>query len=215
MSEYKYDPLQNSFTIYKAAEAPTKVEIDFPLMDKPLTLDGFTGVSESGTPVATRNIPQMINDNTEMQEITYTTEDSSTPNPGMTGDKKKAYEFFIGKGLKPHQAAGIVGNLIQESNLKTSIRGDGGKALGIAQWHPDRQKGLESLAKRLGTNKFDINTQLEYVWEELNTTEKRALDKLLQSKNVDQATSIFCQYYERAGKPMLESRIKHAKSLLS
>jgi len=53
---------------------------------------------------------------------------------------------------------------MHESGLKTSIKGDGGKAFGIAQWHPDRQKGLEALAKSLGTSKTDLNTQLEYVW---------------------------------------------------
>jgi len=31
---------------------------------------------------------------------------------------------------------------MQESNLNTSIKGDGGKSFGIAQWNGDRRKGL-------------------------------------------------------------------------
>jgi len=50
----------------------------------------------------------------------------------LNGNKKKAMEFFQSKGLTNYQAAGIVGNLIQESNLNTTIKGDGGKAFGIA-----------------------------------------------------------------------------------
>lgn len=212
MPDYRYDPLQNNFVTYEAVETP-KVEIDMPLMDKPLDISDWSiGVSQTGTPIAQRNLPTATDNNTQMVQpsvdVTYES------NPGVTGSKKQAYEFFIGKGLNPHQAAGIVGNLMQESGLKTSIKGDGGKAFGIAQWHPDRQKGLEALAKSLGTSKSDFNTQLEYVWQELNTTEKRALDKLMQAKTVEQATSAFCQHYERPGRAVLESRIKHAKSLL-
>lgn len=214
MADYKYDPLFNNFTVYEAAETP-KVEVNLPLMDKSEDISNWaTGLTERGTPVVKSNIPTMTDNNTQMQEIT-TPETEYSANSGMTGDKKKAYEFFINKGLKPHQAAGIVGNLIHESGLKTSIKGDGGKAFGIAQWHPDRQKGLEALAKSLGTSKTDLNTQLEYVWQELNSTEKKALNALLNSKSVEQATSNFCQYYERPGVLALESRIKHAKSTLS
>ena len=53
----------------------------------------------------------------------------------MSGNEKAAYEFFVKKGLKPFQAAGIVGNLEQESNVEpTAIEYGGGPGRGIAQW---------------------------------------------------------------------------------
>ena len=143
------------------------------------------------------------------QNITYTAKQD------LQGAKKKAMEFFQSKGLSAHQAAGIVGNLIIESSLNTTIKGDGGKALGIAQWHPDRQEGLKNLAKRRGTEISDLNTQLEYVWEELNTGYKNALSKILNSKNVKEATTAFMTHYEKPGIPHFEKRLKEAENLLS
>ena len=143
------------------------------------------------------------------QDITYNTRQD------LQGAKKKAMEFFQSKGLSAHQAAGIVGNLIIESSLNTTIKGDGGKALGIAQWHPDRQEGLKNLAKRRGTEISDLNTQLEYVWEELNTGYKNALSKILNSKNVKEATTAFMTHYEKPGIPHFEKRLKEAENLLS
>lgn len=143
------------------------------------------------------------------QNITYTAKQD------LQGAKKKAMEFFQSKGLSAHQAAGIVGNLIIESSLNTTIKGDGGKALGIAQWHPDRQEGLKNLAKRRGTEISDLNTQLEYVWEELNTGYKNALSRILNSKNVKEATTAFMTHYEKPGIPHFEKRLKEAENLLS
>src|SRR5438552_11911679 len=45
-----------------------------------------------------------------------------------------AYVFFVGKGLKNFQAAGIVGNLDQESGVNPSSVQSGGPGRGIAQW---------------------------------------------------------------------------------
>src|SRR5260363_90445 len=43
------------------------------------------------------------------------------------------------QGWTHKQAAGIVANLKIESGLNPKAVGDGGKAYGIAQWHPPRQ----------------------------------------------------------------------------
>src|SRR6185312_4315016 len=48
---------------------------------------------------------------------------------------KTAFEFFVNKGLTKTQAAGIVGNLDQESGMDPTIfQYDGGPGRGIAQW---------------------------------------------------------------------------------
>src|SRR5437764_11400625 len=46
-----------------------------------------------------------------------------------------AYDFFVAKGLTNFQAAGIVGNLDQESGVDPhSVQYGGGPGRGIAQW---------------------------------------------------------------------------------
>lgn len=212
----QYNFLDNSFTTYENVENP-KVSIDLPLSNEPLNIDWASGISESGVPIA-KNLVQpdklIVNNNEEVSPqqspIQY------TQNSNLNERNKRAMEFFQSKGLSVHAAAGIVGNLIHESGgLNTTIKGDGGKAFGIAQWHPDRQKGLKALAKSRGTDISDFDTQLEYVWQELNTGYKKALNGLLNSRNVEEATTVFMKDFEKPGTPHLTQRIKHAKSLLS
>ena len=53
---------------------------------------------------------------------------------------------------------------------------------------------------------------MEYLWEELNTTEKRALNKLRKASTVEEATEIFMNEFERPNKKYanLEKRIRYA-----
>ena len=128
-------------------------------------------------------------------------------------DPLNAVQFFKSKGLTIEQAKGIVGNLYQESGLNTTAVGDRGRSFGLAQWQGSRLQGLINFANKKGTKKEDLETQLEYIWEELNTTEKKALRALKSVSNVEQATTVFMKYYERPGTPKLENRINFAKSL--
>lgn len=49
-------------------------------------------------------------------------------------NQQVAFEFFVGKGLKNFQAAGIVGNLAMESGVNPNSGQAGGSGQGIAQW---------------------------------------------------------------------------------
>lgn len=218
-----YNPFKDfnpAFTQYQYLETP-KVTFESPFGNIDFS-EGFT--QRNGTYIAPPNTPEtqeyvtnnyddlfkeMGNRHSEISD-----DSSKTVGKNVQGDKKKALEFFQSKGLSAFQAAGIVGNLIHESGLNTTIKGDGGKAFGIAQWHPDRQKGLKELAKLRGTDISDFDTQLEYVWQELNSTEKKALDKLLNSKNTQEATMAFMSY-ERPGNPQFQKRLSYANGLLN
>ena len=218
---------ESPFVTYSSVEIPKRkiTKYSLPLGD----VDLFNGlyVGDNGkiqvdtVEEPQEDEPRIIVNNTEEVPITTQTEDIqySFDNKNVTGNKKKAMEFFMNKGLPQHMAAGIVGNLVQESNLNTTAKGDGGKAFGIAQWHPDRQKGLKELAKRNGTDISDFNTQLEYVWQELNSSHKNALDRLLKSQNTEQATKTFMDHFEKPSKNpnvnKIFNRIKIANSLLS
>ena len=229
------------FTVYEPVETFKEPLYTMDLLND-IKFKDFEGFTPDGIPSATntfskeqkQEIPQEsrfeFNEPEDHQNYYNNLEEeiqNTKSNSSLTGDKKQALNFFYTKLLDKNkgkknaeslsyiQASGIVGNLIYESGLRTGIKGDGGRAFGIAQWHPDRQKGLVELAKSRGTDIFDFNTQLEYVWKELNSTEKKALDSLLSSTNVEQSTEAFMNHYERPGIKSLKKRINNAKSLLS
>ena len=119
-----------------------------------------------------------------------------------------ALNFFMNKGLSEAQSRGIVGNLIQESNGNhTSVNKSSG-AFGLAQWLGSRK---QKLFQRYGTNPT-ANQQLEFIWEELNSTENKAFQKLLNTNTIADATKAFAKHFERAGdnEMNMNKRIKYA-----
>lgn len=94
----------------------------------------------------------------------------------LTDRKQIAYEYFTSVGWTPAQAAGIVGNLVAESNLIPVAKGDIGLhapkdvSIGIAQWYngrkSERPPNLREFARKKGKAWYDFQTQLEFVnWE--------------------------------------------------
>lgn len=127
---------------------------------------------------------------------------------------KEAYNHYTSKGLPSHVAAGIVGNLMQESGLNTGASGDAGKAKGIAQWHPDRFKKLQQWARSSGRDPFDLKTQLDYILVENDPTAGNFLQEMHKSGSAEKAAEIFSRKYERPGTPHMSNRMGYAKSLV-
>ncbi len=147
---------------------------------------------------------------------TVTNPDEIPTDAGGKGRAKRALEYFVRKGLTPAQAAGIVGNLQAESgqSLKIDAVGDGGKAIGIAQWHPDRRRHFERWkGKPFGKSTFQ--DQLDFIWWELNNTERNAMAKLRRAKSAEEAAAIVDQYYERSSGQHRQKRIQLAAALLT
>ncbi len=137
---------------------------------------------------------------------------------GKRGSLDEVTKFFVDKGFSPEQAAGIAGNLMQESSLNPNAinkEGGGQGAHGIAQWRGDRWTGLQEFAKSRGTSPYDLYTQLEYIMHELNTREKKALDLLKKSTTAEEAARNFSKAYERAGAGAHdEKRVAYANQAL-
>lgn len=134
---------------------------------------------------------------------------------GSSENASKALDFFQSKGWTKEQAAGIVGNLQAESSkdLNPSSVGDGGKAYGIAQWHPDRQSNFErTYGKSIKQASFE--EQLQFIQWELENTEKAAALKLKQAKDAAEAAIIIDQLYERSSGAARNQRVANAGSLL-
>ncbi|GAB1828746.1 phage tail tip lysozyme [Achromobacter xylosoxidans] len=120
-------------------------------------------------------------------------------NPAYQSGNKAAMDaikFFEGKGYSREQAAGIVANLMAESNLNPKAVGDNGQAVGIGQWHPVRQADFK---KAFGIDLKDatLAQQLAFVDWELRNTERTAMEKLQAAKTPQQAGDAVSRYYER------------------
>ncbi len=104
--------------------------------------------------------------------------------------------FFMNKGLSENHARGILGNLMQESRGNHTATNSKSGAYGIAQWLGSRKQKLQ---QKYGKNP-SLQDQLNFIWEELNTTEKDAFQRLLNTKTISDATRVFANHFERAGK---------------
>jgi hypothetical protein len=111
---------------------------------------------------------------------------------------QQAMQFYIAKGYKPEQAAGLVGNLIGESGLDAGRTADDG-SFGLAQWTGPRLQGLFAFAKANKLDPSDPNTQLEYSHYELQNGEKSAGDALRNAGTVGDATAAAVGYERPAG----------------
>ncbi|KAF1069156.1 MAG: hypothetical protein GAK45_01177 [Pseudomonas citronellolis] len=121
-------------------------------------------------------------------------------------DKDKAtfaMDFFKAQGWSGAQAAGLVANLAQESNLDPAAKGDWGlsgpEARGIGQWHWDRQQEFKKWAGfGLHDERADFMKQLEFVQYELTQgAEQKAGNLLRAAQNADDAGGVVSRYYER------------------
>lgn len=103
--------------------------------------------------------------------------------------QQRAYQFFLSRGYAPAQAAALAGNAMAESGGRTAVLGDGGKALGLFQWHPDRQANLRTFAQKEGLDPGDERTQLGFKDWELQNTERRAGAALRAAQTPEEATA--------------------------
>lgn len=116
-----------------------------------------------------------------------------------TGTSRGVVDFFKNKGWSNEQAIGIAANLKKESNFDTGAVGDGGNAVGIAQWHDPRQRAFMKWAGK-NVRTATLEEQMGFVNYELTQgSEKAAGDALRGAKDERQAASIVSRQYERPG----------------
>ncbi|QJI52488.1 tail tape measure protein [Psychrobacillus phage Perkons] len=157
--------------------------------------------------------------------VTTSSKSTSSSNSKVSGNSVEAniWNFFKGKGLSDGASAGIMGNLKLESGLSTTAVNKSSGATGIAQWLGGRLAGLKTYATTLGTSWTDLNTQLEWLWKELNgaeATTKSILDKnggldALNNMNASSAALLFEKAFERSGGAALSQRKNNATDFYS
>lgn len=124
--------------------------------------------------------------------------------PQLSGRMQQAMKHYIARGISPVMAAGIIGNLVQESSLNTSALNpgdgsDGSDSIGLGQWNGPRARALKAFAAERGASPDDFSTQLDFVLHELETTEGAAYERLKAARTVDEATAAMIGYERPAG----------------
>ena len=138
---------------------------------------------------------------------------------------KTAYDYFRAQGFTNFQAAGIVGNLDQESGVDPTIsQQGGGPGRGIAQWSAggrwdtDQGDNLVAFAAMEGLPTSSLQVQLDFIMFELDTFPDYGLAKLQATTNVTDAATEFMDDFEEcdvASECDVDSRISYAQDVLT
>lgn len=158
------------------------------------------------------------------------TTSSKISNIDMTGNTnaEKVWSFLKSQGYSDAAAAGVLGNMQQESGVDPTKLQDGvGPAAGIVQWEnyntkSKRWANMAAYAKSKGKDWTDLQSQLEFMIMELNGDADKYTNSLFAKKGYGSyedftkmtdpklATKAFENVFERAGNPELEKRYEYA-----
>lgn len=122
---------------------------------------------------------------------------------------------FEGLGSKPmnkEQAAGVAGNVMQESGFNPSAVNSIG-ASGLFQWLGGRKIGLQDFATSQGKPWDDATTQMQWLAQELNTSHKHVADAMIASSTKDarEWAKFWDDYYEISGNDAIDQRMDNAE----
>jgi hypothetical protein len=154
----------------------------------------------------------------------------------LKGDNnaERAYNYLIGKGYTPEQAAGVVGNMIHESgvnpmrvqgselNSETPVdklkdmNTQHGEAYGIVQWDPSG-KMIKKVQEK-GGDPTQLGAQLDFLTGDGGFTggassPEAAGQKVKEAKTVEEATTAFMVSFEAPGNPALDNRLTFAQAI--
>lgn len=114
-----------------------------------------------------------------------------------TGERSKyIQQKLMSMGFTASAAAGVVGNLVQESGLRTDAIGDNGTSGGLAQWHNERLDALKRFAAARGKKWTDLDTQIEFLAEEMRTSYADTYAKMQNAELPEIAGQIMTDEYE-------------------
>lgn len=137
-----------------------------------------------------------------------------------------SYLMSAGNGQKLNlaQAAGVIGNLQQESGQNLDPRASNGTHHGIAQWDASDRwgNGVVKFAADMGGDPYDLSIQLRYLaWEMGLTNEWQnhtpgrggVANALRGASTAADATKIFEEQFEGSGGSALDKRQANAEAL--
>ncbi len=114
---------------------------------------------------------------------------TATPSVPVSDNLETLLRYFTGKGFSLAAAAGIAGNIMQESGFNPAIIQGGANAtastnimtlkfsngehrgFGLAQWtDAGRKQNLVNFAKKQGKSIINLNMQLDFMWQEMSAS---------------------------------------------
>ncbi len=144
--------------------------------------------------------------------------DFSAAGNASPGSNRVGYVFgrLLELGYEPHIAAGLTGNLMQESGVAINPRaiGDSGNAFGMAQWNGPRKQAYLDFATARGTGPANIDTQIAFLDHELKTSEQAAAARILAAPDARTAAEIASNEFWRPGTPHLDRRMAYAGTVM-
>lgn len=132
-----------------------------------------------------------------------------------------AMQYLMRSGFTQAQAAGIVGNLTQESSMRAGAIGPDGKHFGIAQWGGSRITDFNNYAKSQGwgvdLQHSTLPEQLQFLVYELHHSKKKAYQALLKTVDPSMAALVFDELFEVPGSQdhSLSARLSYARQINS
>lgn len=163
-----------------------------------------------------------------------TTDCCATPAKGggvvkmLSDNPETALGYLISAGngtkLTLAQAAGVVGNLQQESGPSLDPRASNGTHNGIAQWDEANRwgNGVVKFAADMNGDPYDIAIQLRYLAWEMGLTDEwkghtssngGVADAVRAASTPEEAAEVFEATFERSGGSALSQRQSNAKAL--
>lgn len=208
--QYFFSNSPTGFTSYqpiKIYNEDIKLSSSLPLMED-ITFDrGFDRITSSGIPIARETeskkdtFENIFDYSPQQGEPTQTYNMEELKSDGGLGIN--LMNSLIKKGnLKPYQAAAIVGHMTAESGLqsgKSNLNDLGKVSGGLGQWRDDRLKKLKEFAKSQGKAWTNPDVQVDFLLKEGESSEKKAFDKLRQSKDEKEASKAWSHYERFAG----------------
>jgi len=138
----------------------------------------------------------------------------------LSSNQHAAFNYFVARGLTKRQAAGIVGNLIQESSvIPTAKEFGGGPGRGIAQWsvggrwNVSHHDNMTWYASQHGLSRWGLTAQLRFTWYELHDVGGYGLSALRKTTTIAGATIAFERDFEKCGTCAQTKRINYAKQV--
>lgn len=110
------------------------------------------------------------------------------------------YSYMAGKGLSDYAIAGILGNIQSESGFDPQAynpNDNGSPSYGLCQWHAGRYTNLKNFAGVYGEPpSIDMNTQLDFLWNELQTSHSSTLSGLQSATSAAEASWVWGNKFE-------------------
>lgn len=127
------------------------------------------------------------------------------PTISATGESNSeiGFNFLLGNGYSPVQAAGIIGNFLKESNMDPTVTSSfpGEESFGIAQWNPAarRLQQLQEFATTRGLDYTTLETQLQFFHYDFSTLSPRywGYSAFRGITDLNRASDHICDNYER------------------